>query len=229
MITFNQELKDQWIATMQAHQDADRLIQGQWINGDVGGMKSGCFFGCAMQTEDNVLESAAQEMQLPLWLVYLSEKIFEGLGKKESITFPVRLLKAIPFDSDIDDVKHVIAINRLQKFLNKDFPDEVKNAITMVIDCHKNPLNSDWSAARSAAWSVAWSAAESAARSAAWSAADSAARSAAWSVAWSAAESAAESAAWSVAWSAAESAAESSWSAESEQLLSALSGAGIEQ
>jgi len=44
MNTFNQELKDQWVSTMQAHQEADRIIQGQWLNGDIGGMKSGCFF-----------------------------------------------------------------------------------------------------------------------------------------------------------------------------------------
>ena len=66
---WNQETKDKWVKIMQAHQDADALMQGQWFNGD-----KGCFFGCAMQTDEEPLEKATKEMGLPIWLVYLAER-----------------------------------------------------------------------------------------------------------------------------------------------------------
>jgi len=168
----------------------------------------GCFYGCNMQTSERALEKAIVSMKLPPWLVYLTEKIFEGLPSDEAKTFPVRLIKAIPINTDIESVRHKLAISRLSKLKDNCNNDEVNSAIDMVISCHRSPLNSDWSAAESAAWSAA--------QSAAWSAAESAAKSAAWSAAWSA-ESAA---AWSAAWSAESAAA---WSAESTLLINLLS------
>jgi len=220
MTTFNKAQKAHWISIMQEHQDADRLTQGLWWSQDA---NKGCFFGCAMQSEENVLEHASEAMNLPKWLVYLAEKIFERLPKDEALTFPVELLKAIPTDVNIDEVKHKIAIKRLSKLDQDNL--EVSEAIQGVIACHEQALEGttgiDWNTARSVARSVAWSA-EAAARSAAWSAAWSvawsaeadawSARSAAWSAAWSVAWSA-EADAWS-AWSVAESAAESARSAE---------------
>ena len=193
MKTWDKETADKWIAEMEEHQRLDEYAQGDWFDTDT---RVGCFYGCNMQTSERALEKAIVSMKLPPWLVYLSEKIFEGLPSEEAKTFPVRLIKAIPINTDIESVRHKLAISRLSKLKDNCNNDEVNSAIDMVISCHRSPLNSDWSAAESAAWSAAESAAWSAAESAAWSAAESAAKSAAKSAAWSA-ESAAEPAAWS--------------------------------
>jgi len=211
MKTWNKEKKQKWVSEMQEHQEADRLIRGEWLNES----NQGCFFGCAMQTEESPLEKAITDMSLPSWLIYLAEKIYEGLPNNEYLDFPVKLLKSIPIDIDITSVRHAMAISRLNGLINSDNGEDVNDSIRNVISCHESPQNSDWSAARSAAWSAesaAWSA-ESAARSAAWST-ESAAESAAWS---------AESAAWSAAWSAESAARSAAWSAESKLLIKLLS------
>jgi hypothetical protein len=118
---------------MQAHQDADRLIQDIWLYEG-----KGCFFGCAMQTDVSALDKAIKEMQLPAWLVYLSESIFEGLPQEEAIAFPVQLLKAIPHDTEIIEAMHKIAIKRLEPLIREPNGEEVNTAIQQVIDYHKN-------------------------------------------------------------------------------------------
>ena len=173
--TFTAEQKKHWINVMQAHQDADRIVQGLLWDGS-----KGCFFGCAMQEDDVDLTEAAACMRLPAWLVMLAEKIHEGLPKADAIKWPVRLLKAIPIDADISKVMHQLAIKRLAVLADKN--PAVSTAINQVIEYHRLELAGDIEA-RSASWpaeSAAWSA-DSAARSAdssAWSA-QSAARSAA--------------------------------------------------
>ena len=216
MKTFTAEQKQHWVDVMQAHQDADRITQGLWWNGS-----KGCFFGCVME-EDNVnLAEAAKVMGLPLWLVRLAEKIHEGLPATDAINWPVKLLKAIPVETDISKIIHLLAIKRLTHLADKN--PSVASEILTVAECHQLKLEGgdpDWSAAKSAAKSAAWSAAESAAKSAAWPA-----RSAAWA-AKAAARSAARSAesAKVAAWVAAEPAesAESAWSTEADNLIQEL-------
>ncbi len=151
-LTFNSETKRKWVATMQAHQDADRLQQGNWWDDG-----KGCFFGCAMKTNNNALEKAIEAMNLPAWLVYLAENIFEGLTKEDSDLFPVQLLNAIPEDADISAVKHKLAILRLTRLADNN--PSVEDVIDNVVNCHKQAINDvaniNWSAARSAAWSAA--------------------------------------------------------------------------
>ena len=69
------EIKADWLQRAKEHREMDRFIQGQWLNGAVGDYKSGCFFGCMTQTEDNTLETAAAQMDSPEWLIRLAEAI----------------------------------------------------------------------------------------------------------------------------------------------------------
>jgi hypothetical protein len=157
--------KETWIKEMQHHQDVDSLVQGQWFENG-----KGCFFGCAMQTEVKALEKAAQAMGLPFWVVGLAEAIFEGLEREEALNFPVEFLKAIPVDTDLEIVKHKIAVLRLSNL-----PHQCAE-ITNVINLHKRVINGEdvtedeWKAsaqsARLAARSTARPAARSTARSA---------------------------------------------------------------
>jgi len=215
----NKTTKKRFVTEAKKHRKADRFIQGTWLNGYVGDYMSGCFFGCMTQTDNNTLNEASKVMHLPLWLVHVSEKIFEGLDEKQSIDFPVQLLQAVPVGMDSDKSWKAFMYRLLMDkeqgqitFTEKD-SDQYKS----VEQCANLFLMDDIDelAARSAA-SAAWSARSAAsAASAAWSARSAAsAASAAWSAA-SAAESAesAESAAESAA--SAASAARSAESAES--------------
>ena len=153
---WNQETKDKWVKIMQAHQDADALMQGQWFNGE-----KGCFFGCAMQTDEEPLEKATKEMGLPIWLVYLAERIFEGLPADEALKFPVQLLEAAPVNVDFVEVECKQSIARLDRLLDlPDLPGDVISAINIVkerwvkrLDGVQND-NINWSSAESAAASL---------------------------------------------------------------------------
>jgi hypothetical protein len=129
----NQQQKDGWLATMRDHQDHDRFTQGEWLQPD--GVR-GCFYGCAMQAEVNVLAKAAEAMGLPLWFVGLTEAIFEGLPEDLALRFPVEVLEAIPVDTDLTPVIHSTAIARVT-LLAKLYP-QAEAVFNDVIECHKN-------------------------------------------------------------------------------------------
>ena len=193
---------------MREHAKADRLVQGNWLRDkDSSGIFRGCFYGCAMQSDSDPIEAACNEYDLPLWIGFWSEKVFERLSEDEAIKWPVQLLEAlVDFTGDYEDIRHKLAVKRLT-YLSERNEGEVKAVIDGVIEHHKTRDEDLRESAADAAWSAADAAARSAARSAAKSAAWSAARSAA-----DAADAATDSAAWS-ARSAAESAADSTWSA----------------
>ncbi len=202
--------KRKWVKIAQQHQDMDMFIQGNWLGEKTDKGFKGCFYGCMTQTEDNTLNEASKVMELPLWLVHVSEKIFEGLPKEQAIKFPVQMLEAINPKKDLEhswkDFQYKLLMDKKRGQIT--FTEKDSKQYKAIIQCAKlfkmNVIDEDAAeSARSAAKSAAWSA-ESAAKSAAWSAAksaESAAKSAAWSAAESA-ESAAKSAAWSAAWSA---------------------------
>ena len=203
------ERKQEIIKIAKEHRAADRFIQGQWLNGKVKGKYSGCFMGCMTQEDSSdSLNQASEEFDIPLWLVHVAEKIFEGLPQEEAVEFPVQLLEAQPCRLNSDKAYKKFMYTML---MDKDmgqitFTKKGTDQYKAIKQCAALFLMDeiDESAAESAAESAR------SAESAVWSAAESA-RSAAESAAWSAAESA-RSAAWSAAWSAAESAV---WSAES--------------
>ena len=79
MKTFTKSEKSKWLKIAQKHQDADRFVQGNWLQEglDKEKMHRGCFFGCMMQKGEDVLTTASKEMSLPDWLIHIAEKIFE--------------------------------------------------------------------------------------------------------------------------------------------------------
>ena len=169
MNTFNEKRKKEIIAIAQDHQDQDRFIQGKWLREEKAGMFKGCFFGCMTQKGDGVLETASKEFEIPLWLVHVSEKIFEGLPSDNTLTFPVELLKSIPCNNDLDLVwrnwNKSVLTDQL-RFTEKD--SDQYNAIIQCIALFDMEVITE-SAAQSAAqstqstaWSAAWSAAQSA-------------------------------------------------------------------
>lgn len=166
------KIKDQYMARVMAHFDADELIKGTyWKDG------KGCAVGCTIHSGDHALYEV--ELGIPEWLARLEDRIFEGLPNGKAKEWPVKFLAAIHVGADLDKIKSPFLIfvleSTLDKFDHAKSP-EVKKAIDDVISLHKqeNVTESAWAAARFAAWSAA-GAARSAARSAAWSAAGAAA------------------------------------------------------
>ena len=185
--TWNKTTKKKFLAEAKRHRKADRFIQGQWIEEgkDEKGMHRGSFFTCMMQTDEDILSSAVDQMKLPAWLIHVSEKIFEGLPKEEAKEFPVQLLEAIPVKADMTQVwkdwNYAILMDEERgqyKYCGGN--QQCEDAVKQCAELFRADTTSE-AAARSA-----WSAAESAARSArsAWSARIAA--ESAWSAAWSA-------------------------------------------
>jgi len=191
-------IKADILAQLQAHYDADEIIQGHyWENG------KGCAVGCTIYGSDH----AAYErlFGIPAGLAYLEDTIFEHLPNGDAKQWPLRFMRAIVPGADLSMagpkflrwVLHSIAL---------------PNAGAGAAD----------STAHSAAYIAVYRAAHSATNPAARSAADSAAYAAVYRAAHSAAYIAADSAAWGEAYNAAHSAA---WGALANKLIELLEAA----
>ena len=200
-------VKQKYVARFAQHRAADQVIQGLGYDS---ASSRGCFVGCTLEDYDH--SRFPVELGWPQWLAHLADKIFEGLPREEAPQFGTDLLDAVPVGADLEPVRHLLTLRRLDHLieLQKDCQiDGVLTSLKLVRDCHEAELEKNVGGWNAAAWS---------AESAAWSAARSAARSAAWSAAWSAVESAVESAE-----SAARS-AESAYRQERDDLLEILRG-----
>ena len=96
MLTFHgkQELKDQKIAQVRAHRQADQLVKGQyWQDG------KGCAIACTIHSSDHYAYEI--EMGIPVELAYLEDRIFEGLDNGKAMMWPERFLEAIPVGVDL--------------------------------------------------------------------------------------------------------------------------------
>ena len=212
LISFHgkQEIKDKYLSRVIAHRKADAIIQGTgWHKG------KGCAVGCTLESYDH--SRYPIELGLPEWLARLEDEIFENIPKKKAIVWPEKFLAAIPVgvDVDVENVRHNIAINRMDRLIDslktiilyneklKNIFNEAIEAISIVKKCHEAKLGKKY-----CDWSEAWSAAESAA----WSAGSEARP----------AKSATQSAAW-LSPGSAKSAASAAWQKEAEVLLDLLS------
>ncbi len=214
-LTFYNEpyLKESLLAYTKEHMEIDAYRRGKWLQKEKAsnGHFKGCFYGCMTQSDENTLEIATEQYGLPLWYVYVTEEIYEGLPGNEWLSFPYEAIEVLPVGIDMNKIRSLWNYRLLERQLtfckgNDDVTKAIKQCMNLFkVDFAKiaawSARSAAWSAAESArsaaesAWSAAWSA-----RSAAWSAARSAAESAVWS---------ARSAAWSAraaAWSTAESA-----------------------
>lgn len=240
-------IKAAHVAQAQAHYDADMLVTGTYGKATEGGFK-GCSVGCfAYEIAPERLDRhavVAEAAGWPLWLVYLSDQLFEGLPAGEREKFHVDLRKAVPVGVDLDPVQYHIAIARHERSIarlagnNEPYARQCIDALKGAIEwCRAEIAGTSSKELRSAAESAAESAV-SAAKSAALTElaelaglAARSAESAAWSAVsaadstWLAAESAAWSAlstTWSAAWAAAESARCAEYQAERDALFSVL-------
>ena len=167
----NQLTPQHLVTEMIEHAHLDNFIQGTWIDNDTG---KGCMWGCTMQSDNNAIEKACQLYNIPLWLGYLSEAIFEGLSVEDAKKWPVDCIEAFcEYEGDAENIKHEIAILRLTTLAENN--PSVANEINGIIVCHQQYLNGDldidWEAAELAALAALAARSALSARSAALSAA----------------------------------------------------------
>lgn len=95
MLSFNQELKDELVAEIIKHREADQIIQRTY-GSEVDGVWKGCAVGCAihslnvskgknLKTSDHSVYET--EFGIPRILARLEDRIFEGLSVEDSIPF----------------------------------------------------------------------------------------------------------------------------------------------
>jgi hypothetical protein len=235
--------RDQIIASLRAHREADRIIPGRyWGNG------KGCAVGCSIHDfrpgseGDHSLYPVL--FGIPEPLARLEDTIFEGLPADLRPDWPLRFVEAIREGADLSRVTPAFLVRVQERNRERvqalDIPAPLRDQVIAAIDLVLTYLR-HWSdtgerdeglrsaavsaalSAESAAWRAALiaavraavRAAVSAALRSAVSAALSAVRSAAWSAEWSAVRSAAWSAVWSAARSAVSAAESAARSAES--------------
>ena len=206
------------------HRAADMLRSGTYgeMNGEFHACSVGCFAyevaperfsDSAGWADDEPHRIVAEAYDYPEWLVWLQDRVSEGIPPEARLDWHVQIADAIAARKrDWQTILHAVHAAILR--ISYRTAGDAAGAVRAVIDLHERsaageniPIE-DWSAAEVAAWIVAERAAERAAWSA-MSAAESAAWSADWIENWSAAEISAESAAESAARIAARIAAES--------------------
>src|SRR6185437_702181 len=99
LISFHgeQRIKDEHIARLQMHADADEIVQGQyWENG------KGCDTGCSFHSDDH--GEWPRQLGIPIIIGKLRDRIFEGLPNAEAKLFPLACSKATPVGVDLENV-----------------------------------------------------------------------------------------------------------------------------
>jgi hypothetical protein len=91
-------IKKTVVDAMIADKKAERLIQGNYTQGDGDNFK-GCFIGCITRTDS--AEKTAQALGESVMLVKLRESIFEGLPFAAAQDFAVDCLTATPVGKDL--------------------------------------------------------------------------------------------------------------------------------
>jgi hypothetical protein len=91
------EIKEQYLARVRMHREADELVKGQyWQNG------KGCAVGCTIHGNEHVRYE--KELGIPRILARLEDGIFEGLPNGEAMAWPERFLEAISVGADLSVV-----------------------------------------------------------------------------------------------------------------------------
>ena len=92
--TWNKAQKAKFIKIARQHQNADRFIQWAWLQDEkIDWEFKWCFYGCMTQTNESTLEEAIRVMNLPAWIIHVSEKIFEWLPEKKLLNSHYNCLK----------------------------------------------------------------------------------------------------------------------------------------
>ena len=231
--------KSEAIEKAVAHRLADEFAQGYWWENG-----KGCSLGCMFHdlTENNWFETASSQTGIPLEIVHLQDRVFEGLPAEKAKHWTERFYRAVPEGADLSSVTPKLLLwlltdekHGVLRF-TEDGSDHRRAVLTIADMLHRkidgdDPTPGEWAAARAAADAAAPADAEETAECPPeWHATR-----AAWDAAWSedsskrdtwaaprAAAGAVERAAAGAARAAAEAAAWAAWEAMADKLIEML-------
>ena len=90
-------IKQQYLARLRAHAQADELIHGTyWEHG------KGCAVGCTVHSSNHTAYET--ELGIPEVLARLEDGLFESLPNGDAKEFPIQFLDAIPVGADLSRV-----------------------------------------------------------------------------------------------------------------------------
>ena len=93
----NPKLKEQVLAELQAHYDADNFIKGTyWENG------KGCAVGCLLKSGNHI--EYEKKYGIPVYLARLEDEIFEGLSNGEAKEWPLDFMSSFEVGKDYSNV-----------------------------------------------------------------------------------------------------------------------------
>jgi hypothetical protein len=210
-------LKTKYLDRVEAHRQADEIIQGQyWDKG------RGCGIGCTIHGSDHSLYE--KKLGIPVAVARLEDAIFEGLPYGEAKGFPGAFLRAITPGADLSMVAPEFTLWLLtnpELDLAGKADETGKKSLKTVTDLYRRwvdgskPPEAEWRVARRAAWAAAPGVTRGVARAVARAAAWDVVWGAAWDVVWAVARAAA----WDDAWRVSRAFA---WMAMAKQLLAIL-------
>lgn len=151
--------KKEAIEKAVAHRLADEFTQGQWWENG-----KGCSLGCMFHdvTGHNWFETAASQTGIPLEIVHLQERVFEGLPAEKAKFWTERFYQAVPEGADLSSVtpKFLLWLLIDEKHGVLRFTRDgsgYRRAVLTVADMLRrkidgdNPEPGEWTAARAAA------------------------------------------------------------------------------
>lgn len=167
--------KAEFIKELKWHKKQGKFLHGSYGEGSNGDFR-GCAVGCSIhslyrlgKTKEKQWEGHALYPSLlgvTEWLAWLADSVFENSPEDYSMSWPVRVMEAVPVGVDLTLVKHTVMAMILEeetKFDRKKFP-QVAQAVSGTAELHRQASRGEtvtpaaWSAAESAAWSAADSA-----------------------------------------------------------------------
>ena len=151
-----------FVAEMQAHAAADRLVQGRYVEyrqaetADYGSFARGCAVGCGVATLNRRLgghagyadhAALADALGIPIELAHLQDCLFEGLPAADARAWPAAFAAAIPEGADLSDVWPHLAVWLLtddaRGVLRFASTDAARSAITRVASLYRRRLAAD--------------------------------------------------------------------------------------
>ncbi len=93
-----ESLKQEVLAELQAHYEADNFIQGfvYWDG------RKGCAVGCLLKSGNHI--EYEERFGIPVYLAHLEDAIFEGLSLADSKNWPLRFMSAFEVGKDYSGV-----------------------------------------------------------------------------------------------------------------------------
>jgi len=92
-----ESLKQEVLAELKAHYEADNFIQGDYWDG-----KKGCAVGCLLKSGNHI--EYEERFGIPVYLAHLEDAIFEGLSLADSKNWPLRFMSAFEVGKDYSGV-----------------------------------------------------------------------------------------------------------------------------